>query len=636
MRRIALLFFILSYSTSSLTQSPYTKIDKLKTDLRLTTDPNQKGQICIDIAIIYHDINPDSVYHYADRAAHFGMLSNNVSIEASGMHNKAVGLRKKGELKKALDLFYRSLKLREKTKEYDKISSSYLSIGNIFHDQGLLAEEKEQFDSADEKYAECLKYYQKGLRFAKKSGDSIQVSKSYQNIGSAYYNTYNSASNSYEYEKAIEHYDLSYNSYPVAEREWVYAELKSGILACKIELKEPLNNLYQEYLDILHYVKRNNQKEQWINLNTVYSAALWKSQPKKAMQVLIEADSVARQLNNTVARIKTNQSLYRLSKDQGNYEDALYYFEIYSALDAELSNAKTKSKIEELNIQYKTEKKERRIVEEQAKSKAAQSDKDFFRGSLIAALVLLVVIVGFFLQRQYISRLRRKREKEAYDNKVNSLLLNQELKSIEAMLDGQETERKRIAEDLHDRLGSTLSAAKMYFEATIDRDQNTKTEQQSKAYELLDKAIQDTREISHNLVSGALSKFGLFVALRDLKDTIEGASDVQVTIDIDATDERFHSEVEIQVYRIIQELFSNSLKHADPKHLSVRLVQKKAEVSIFISDDGKGYTVNEVSSGMGLKNIKGRISKLGGTHHVTSDKTSGTINTITFNLTNID
>lgn len=126
------------------------------------------------------------------------------------------------------------------------------------------------------------------------------------------------------------------------------------------------------------------------------------------------------------------------------------------------------------------------------------------------------------------------------------------------------------------------------------------------------------------------------MALKDLKETIEGASKVRVNLTIDARDERFHSEVEIQIYRIVQEVFSNALKHSNATELFAQLTQQKHEIHLMVSDNGKGFNPEKAERGMGLNNIRGRVSKLGGTCELKSTKETGTTYSITFNLNHID
>ena len=631
MRRCSLFFFFLLVALFGTAQKG--SIPQLKQQLKKTSIAKKKGEIAAMIAKEYFDVHADSSIHYATLAIQFGKKAQDTSVIAKGYHGKGVALQKKAQWDNALASFYAALRLREGLQEKTLAASTSLSIGNSYLALGKLREDEEDYENADRNFLKAQKNVEKSIETFLKNKDSINVAIAYQSLGSCSFCLY-------DYRSAIRFFSLSYDWTPKNDKEQYYGESEMNLLIAEYEMAAEKGDLsgskelLTRYTELSNYFKKYTQNKQLVNLNINIAGILWNDEFEQSKQLLQSADTLAQQSNLTDFRITANQYLYELYKEMGNADSALFYFEKVTDLKREISDSKTRTKIEELNIQYNTEKKERMLLEQRTEIAQSKAERDIFTSSLIGAGILFIGLIAFFFQRQYIQRLRRKREHEAHNQEISSLLVNQELKSIEAMLEGQETERKRIAEDLHDRLGSTLSAAKMYFEATTTATSSKNDPKHAKAYQLLDKAIKDTREISHNLVSGALSKFGLFVALRDLKETIEGASNVTVNIDINAKNERFSSEVEIQVYRIIQEVFSNSLKHAKPSQLSAKLVQEGNTIHLTISDNGKGFNTAAESKGMGLKNIQGRIAKLGGSFQLATEK--GTHYSITFNLTQID
>ena len=125
-------------------------------------------------------------------------------------------------------------------------------------------------------------------------------------------------------------------------------------------------------------------------------------------------------------------------------------------------------------------------------------------------------------------RLVSQRNAEVHKNEITRLLGHtRNQKTFDALIEGQEKERSRVAEELHDRLGSTLSAAKMHLESI---EGVGGTEQHQLIGKLIDKAVEDTRQISHNMLSGVLTKFGLVAALNDLKETVNTSNKVKVDI----------------------------------------------------------------------------------------------------------
>ena len=226
---------------------------------------------------------------------------------------------------------------------------------------------------------------------------------------------------------------------------------------------------------------------------------------------------------------------------------------------------------------------------------------------IVIILLFFISVVYFLLQLN--SRKKRMlaiQEKNIQAEKVFNLLKEQELIALNAMIDGQEIERKRIAEDLHDRLGSTLSAVKMHMDVLAEDDPRY-----DKINRIVNKAVDDTRDIAHNMLSGVLTKFGLMAALQDLRNTLESAGEFQFKLSSIQFDERLDSETEIQIYRIIQELISNTLKHAKATAIMLEL-RRSADQQVVITyrDNGIGFDPDGINPGMGWKNIKNRTDKI--------------------------
>ena len=195
---------------------------------------------------------------------------------------------------------------------------------------------------------------------------------------------------------------------------------------------------------------------------------------------------------------------------------------------------------------------------------------------------------------------------------IEKLLKDQELKSIRNILDIQDKERKRIAQDLHDRLGSMLSMVKLHFQKTsinIEKLKLNNQEEYNKANKLLDEACNEVRKIAHNLNSGILKNFGLVASIEELKATLINTGEYEVELVTHQFDERLSFDYEVAIDRIIREIVSNILKHAEATEISFQLLRKKDVLHISVEDNGKGFDPKKISSstGMGLKNIRSRL-----------------------------
>lgn len=611
----------------SITHAQKSEVNLLKDELATAKTNSKKAIICAKLAEAHFGIDVKSINYYADKTIFYANKIQNQELLGKGYHLKGVACRKTGDLKEAMKLFQSAMSIRQQLGNLKQIASTSLAMGNVHFSEGDAFESAVPWDSinARKKYIEARKLYNEGLTFAQKSSDSLMVSKSYKNLGSIF-------NRLYDYENAIIKYDSSYLWYPSQEKHIGYGEIKPLILSSLYELKRA-QEMEVLYDDLVNHFKKYKQYEQWINFNLNLANIIWTNDSPKCLSLLNAADSMAIDIKNSGLRIRSTGLLYEFHSALGNYNDALKYLEINNVLSAKVINVETQSQIKKLELKYNKEKVEKKLATEKASKAETKAENAKLWWAFGGTFFLALGIFLFLVQRQRIQRLKQKQERQKHNKQVNNILQEQELKSVEAMLEGQETERKRIAEDLHDRLGSTLSATKMYFESSSDESSNVN---HNKVCELLDKAVEDARDIAHNLVSGTLSKFGLFAALEDLKNSIEGAGSVQVDLSIKASEERFHSDFEINLYRIVQEVFSNSLKHAEAKKLTIHFTQDRDQIQLIISDDGRGFNRTEVELGMGLKNIQARVSKLDGDFEIASIQGEGTTYSLLFKLNDLE
>lgn len=240
----------------------------------------------------------------------------------------------------------------------------------------------------------------------------------------------------------------------------------------------------------------------------------------------------------------------------------------------------------------------------------------------ILAFVLLFGVAGaivyFKEQKKQIAYLR-----------IDELLIEKELTANYARLEEQEKERNRIAQDLHDRLGSMLSVVKLSLgtiDAKIEGLQEESKTQYAKANKLLDEACEEVRNISHGLKNSILAKFGLKAALESFIDSLSG-NDLKVELSTHNIDNRLENKIEINVFRIIQELVSNTLKHAKASRLVIQVNRFEDLLNVTVEDNGIGFNpeqLNEKKAGLGLHNIEARVHDLDGSFNIDSGKGNGT------------
>ena len=213
---------------------------------------------------------------------------------------------------------------------------------------------------------------------------------------------------------------------------------------------------------------------------------------------------------------------------------------------------------------------------------------------------------------KYIDRLNRQRT-----------LLNKRI--LTAVLRTEEKARSRFSKELHDGLGPLLSSAKMSLTA-LSRDEHSAEQREiiENTTYVIDEAIRSLREISNNLSPHVLNDFGLARGVQHFIDRSVAMHDVKIRFTTNLRSERYDSDIEVILYRVICELINNSLKHAACKSINLSLSQNGPELSLDYSDNGRGFNPQAMMDcGMGLSNISSRINSLGGTFDISSSKGKG-------------
>jgi signal transduction histidine kinase len=202
----------------------------------------------------------------------------------------------------------------------------------------------------------------------------------------------------------------------------------------------------------------------------------------------------------------------------------------------------------------------------------------------------------------------------------------------EAMLQGQTIERKRVAMDLHDNLGSTLSALWMSLD-TIDQSKMTKAEKgiHANLHENLEKAYNEVRLLSHNLLPEEFEKKGLVAALEGFVRNLNKNSKIKFDLNIAKDMIRLDKKVEFELYSVCLELVNNILKHSKASKANINLSQKVGQILLEIADNGIG-SQNEDSDGRGLGNVRARVDSLNGDWKVMKNDNQGLRNEISVNI----
>ena len=216
----------------------------------------------------------------------------------------------------------------------------------------------------------------------------------------------------------------------------------------------------------------------------------------------------------------------------------------------------------------------------------------------------------------------------------NQLVLRQlqdekQIDLLNAVFETQESERKRLAEDLHDSVGQVLSAIKLNLHR-LDKVIETEGPKSLLAdtRQLTDECIQEIRNIIHNVLPPVLTDFGLIDALQALCDKLGQNTDIKITFTKNLADERFPSEIELTYYRMAQELFGNAVKHSRATAIQLLITKEDGWLVMSFSDNGIGFDMDNVTHGFGIKNLQSRAQLINGKIHTYTKPQAGTLTTI--------
>jgi signal transduction histidine kinase len=277
---------------------------------------------------------------------------------------------------------------------------------------------------------------------------------------------------------------------------------------------------------------------------------------------------------------------------------------------------------------FETEKKEAQIKLQQAQLRQ-RSILNYFLIAGSAALLLLL----FLSYRNYRNR------KKLQQSRIDELETERQLTATEAVLKGEEQERTRLAKDLHDGLGGMLSGIK--FSLRNMKENLIMTPDNAQAFErsidMLDSSIKEMRRVAHNMMPEMLLRYGLNIALEEFCNETNRSGAIHANYQfVGANDKTIDQTIAVTIYRIVQELVNNAIKHANAQNVLVQLQVSDQEklLMITVEDDGKGFDKSLLagSKGMGWSNIQNRVDFLKGKMDINSEPGKGTSVLILINI----
>ena len=529
----------------------------------------------------------------------------------------------------------------EKAKEwYDtaqihlKRSKNYLWNGYLNLNYGSDLTKKYSFESG-------IDYLNKSIPYFEQAKDTVQLAMSYSLISNAFHDFGN-------YEKGKEY---AFKGIKIAEKlknirtQWYLL----NVLGINYDDNKEYDKALATHLKALNFTKDNNRllASTYNNLGNTYKKKGMLTEAENYFQKSFEiektiqnnyrlssvygnlGDLALKRKNYAVSKKYLDSCLYYAEKagspeklkdayeynsywyeETGDYKNSLNFIKQYISLKDSLENIAKAGIIYDVQERHESAKKEKENQELQIANRLktieknqAVSEKKIIL-TVSAVLIALLSVVAFLL----------------YRSKLNKIKRSEEQKMNQALFEGEQKERIRIARDLHDSVGQMLSLAKMNLSAFSD-------EKLQPTSQLIDSTISEVRTISHNLIPEDLN-FGLFVALETLAEKINhsGTTKMSVNITEEIRNLKFEQQNELSIYRIVQEVVNNMIRHSGANSIHLNVTQQAQKILISIKDNGKGMDTENIenSKGIGWKNIKARVNLLDGEMKIQSEKLTGT------------
>lgn len=611
----------------------------------------------IELSVGARNNHADSALYHANAALALSQSIGNEQLIERAHNQLGILYRYRGELDSAISHYECVLRSCERLKD------SACTI-KAWHNLGVIARKKGEI-------SEALAYALKGISYLQRTGDSLELGHAYNSLGNIY-------SVQENWPKAIEYYGLElsvqqdvqnkrgesralynlgvtyYNQGDLHKADSVLRERL--ILAQRLQDKRSLANTYhslgviqtdleytakarQYFLQAAALQQEMEDKEgQLFTLLGLGDLEVLEEHWKAAEGTFNEALNLALETGLRDEELTGREQLAHVLERQGRIPEAMDQLKAATRLKDSLRDESTSMRLLELQEKYETDKKEKENQLLQQENQLAASEIEtksqslLFRNAALVVLALILVLSGLLLfnyrQRLHTNRMLAAQREELNRQKMLDLVREQELAYMNATLIGQETERNRIAADLHDGLSNMLVTVKLHFENLSDQLSGENPEVVSRyqqAIALLDDLCKKARSLSHELVDEH-SQFRLEPALQELVGIIEQTGQLKVELSTHGLDQPVGAAIENAVFHTLRELIGNCLKHAKASMLSIQLTRFDEALNILVEDNGIGFDPSSAdATGMGLNSVNSRIEKLSGTVLIDSARDRGTV-----------
>ena len=391
-------------------------------------------------------------------------------------------------------------------------------------------------------------------------------------------------------------------------------------------------NHYEKAIDyaeraITTHKKRNNRLSQASAINNLANVYLLQGDFEKSKKKYFEGIKLIKRDTSSLSISIKADLYYNLAWAMRNLKEyeAYDYQEISYNMENDLRDDEMTQNIKRITGEYNVD-----VVRKagEFEKQKAQNLTWIIGISSFSIILLLAFLLNQYKLRQKTLSLQLSKQELLQQQKLEKIRTESQIRILNATLDGKETERKQIAETLHDSVSALLSSANLHLQACKKIFKGPIPLEVDKSQDIIHEASQKIRDLSHTLVSSILLKFGLAYAIKDMA---EKYSNSQLEILYETQNiQRYDQDFEIKLHNIIQELINNTLKHSEATTASILLLENDEKLLLSIKDNGKGFDKLQVpkKDGLGINQIDARIHMMKGKFDIKSENNKGTLVTI--------
>jgi signal transduction histidine kinase len=501
----------------------------------------------------------------------------------------------------ALDYFLKAKDAYKTQKDYDKIIEINLTIAEIKR-------------LSDYQYKDYKYLLDEAIGYAKEKNNVPLLCTTYKEIGN----------NLFEKEplKSIEYYQKGKLESIKIKDSFFEAKFNQNIGLIYAEDLHQYKTAQKYNALALQYYKKHNLTE-FIAYIYINEASILRKEKKynEALTMYYKADALPIKNYQTNHKILLYGFMVETFKEIKDYKKAVEYTDKLQVYQNIANGEEQVKAIRDIDAKYQTKENKHEI----------STLKNTLKKGGMVIVLLIVLLILFILGYQNLRRKKKiaEQDKLIQIQKLENVLKEHELHEIDILLEGQEKERIKLANDLHDNLGSLMATLKLNFQnLKLQKGNNAVVDDQlyDKTDALLDEAYQKVRGIAHTKNAGVIGNEGLVPAVQNIAKKITIPNKLQVIVIPFGLDERLENTLEVSIFRMIQEILTNAIKHAEASEITIQLTQHKKSLNIIIEDNGKGFNPKNINKkeGMGLANIEKKAEQMGGTFTIDSFKGRGT------------